>query len=170
MSNKKLDVSVNRGVLIKRSEKLVIAARSNAVAAFTAILKKYPLKVSGVISDIDEVSWDFFMTAASVWGAMMRIGNKKLPDETVTKLSFILAKTAEEFDVDLMKAVEDCSSFVDRSIEGPREEDKFPVVLAAAGMWVFWNVFGRSPEGSQEEELSGDFGVLAVHPFIDWWV
>lgn len=152
--------------LLERAETLVQAANVNAVGMFTPLLERFP-----ILQEVDTEQWDFVLTVAGVFMAASRLNNLGLGDAREDKLMQLVAVHLDQWKPDGVRGFEDCKGLFEREFDrltAARHEPRF-VAADAVGMWIVWNVLGRSPQTDEEWQLVRATGTLATHAFFDWW-
>lgn len=152
--------------LLERAGNLVQAAHINAVGMFTPLLERFP-----ILKRVDTEQWDFVLTVAGVFMAASRLNNLRLGDTREERLMEIVADRLNRWKPDGIRAFEDCKGLFEKEfhrLTAAAHEPRF-VAADAVGIWIVWNVLGRSPQTDEECQLVRATGTLATHAFFDWW-
>lgn len=152
--------------LLDRAGNLVQAAHINAIGMLTPLLERFP-----ILERVDIEQWDFVLTVAGVFMATSRLNNLKLGDSHEERLMEIVADSLTRWKPDGICAFEDCKGLFEEEYDrltAVRHEPLF-VSADAVGIWIVWNVLGRSPQSDEECQLVRAAGTLTTHAFFDWW-
>ena len=153
--------------LLKQADTLVQVAETNAISAFTPLLKKFSF-----LREVDEERWAFILTIASVFIAVNQLANLGLGENRQRKLmGRVGAKLIQWDPSNGRRGFEDCASFYERTLNAFAREGDDPRFVASdpLGFWVVWNVLGRPPESEEERRLVRTVGGMIHYTFLNWW-
>lgn len=146
---------------------LLYAVKTLAVSSYSTLHKRYP-----ELSKFDLDSWDFFMTVAGLYAAVMRLKVKLGPQEIHQYIPFLEAEIDAWDRLNGVRALLDCDGFVNRGLpdEVPDSRlDREALLAYALGMWVLWNLYQSEPPGDHRE-LAQAIGGMMFCSFANWWV
>jgi hypothetical protein len=163
--------------LFDRAATLVQAAKTNAVPMLIPLLDRFP-----ILRQVDTEHWDFVLTVAGVSMAATRLNYLRLGDAREKKLVEVVTEHLNEWNADGIRGFEDCkglfeTQFDSRKFAGDElwqrlvraEQVSRFSVSDALGTWIVWNLLGRAPKTEEECRLVRETGILATHPFSNWW-
>lgn len=152
--------------LLERAEKLVQAARANAITIFTPLLDRFPL-----LRQVDVGHSDFILSIAGVFMAATRLNNLRLGGDREEKLMKIVAGRLEQWRADGIRGFEDCKELFEGEFDRLTSAGHEPRFVAsdAVGKWIVLNILGRPPRTNEECMLVRVTGVAVTHTFFDWW-
>lgn len=153
--------------LLKRADMLVHAANINAISMFTPNLDEHPC-----LGAVNSENWDFVLTVAGVFTAVVRIGSLRLEEAREQKLMDKISEHCIKWNAEkALPALNDCRSFVDKNIDAltAAGHEHGSVFFDALGLWIIWNVFGRAPQTDEERKLVHVVGSETAHTFYNWW-
>jgi hypothetical protein len=155
-----------RDPLPERAGNLVGAAQANAVGMFQPLLERFP-----ILREVDVKHSDFILTVAGVFIAASRLNSLRLGDGLEEKLMELVAEGLNQWNPDGIGGFEDCKSLFESEFDRltAAEHDPRFVAADALGIWIAWNVLGRSPQTNEESMLVRATGTMITHTFFDWW-
>ena len=103
--------------------------------------------------------------------AATRLNNLRLGDIREDKLMNVVSKRLNEWMPDGIHCFDDCKGFFEAEFDRLNATGYEPRFVAsdAVGLWIAWNLLGRSPKTEEELQLVRTTGILATTPFFDWW-
>jgi hypothetical protein len=116
--------------------------------------------------------WDFFVTIAGVFIALMGLRTLNLNEKRRLKLEKkVAAHLVRLYPAIARLGFEKCKSFFDKAsndLSNAGYEPRF-VASDSIGAWVVSEILGRPADTDQELTLARKIGVIIVHSFSDWW-
>jgi hypothetical protein len=155
--------------LNERAEKLVTAAKIQAVASFVPMLDKFPF-----LSKVKPTDWDFFITVAGVFIASSILEQLRLDNKRKESLMDIVSNNLLEWNSDGIAAFDDCKYLFEKvheelSVTAEYQKDNKFLAADSLGMWVTWNLLQHKPENNDEINFSRTIGLITIHAFSNWW-
>jgi hypothetical protein len=152
--------------LEERAQSLVEIAQGNAVTMFTPLLDRFPM-----LRQVNTEHWDFFLTVAGVFMAATRLNDLGLQGKRKEKIMEIVARNLDQWKSDGTRGFEDCKSLFEHEFDrltATGHESRF-VASDGLGIWIVWNIFGRSPQSDDECALVRVIGIMVTHNFFEFW-
>lgn len=152
--------------MVGSAERLPSLAGIFAVSSLVPHLDRYPF-----LRDADPVRWDFVVSSACIFLAVMQLPMLGLPPEGEGQILGAATASVAKWHSDGPRAVEACRSMFDREYDRLAKGGHPDRYLAtdALGTWIFWNLFDRAPSSQSEVEFARSIGVGIVHEFFDYW-
>ena len=116
--------------------------------------------------------WDFIVTIAGVFFALIRLRTLNLNEKRRLKLEKKVAVCLVQlYPRGARPAFENCKSFFDQAYYGLLGADHDPQLIAsdAIGMWVVWEILSHRAETDHEIKLVRWVGLMIVKTFFEWW-
>lgn len=108
-----------------------------------------------------EADWRFFVSAAALYVASLRLYEQVSPERHASLNEIINAKLP----MGISQAMTECSQFMTRAGQAAVE----PEMLASTlGYWVLSRIFRRVPS-SEQAELATKIGLAVTANFGAWW-
>ena len=111
--------------------------------------------------------WDFVVTIAGVFIALIRLRTLNLNEKRCLKLENLCACIPQSQDQHLKSA----SHFSTRPIMIFQTQVRESQLVASdtIGGWVVWAILGHPAETELELTLARRVGIMIVHSFFNWW-
>lgn len=151
--------------LSDKAHLLVPTAHGMAVALYSSASKIF--KSIESLESQDMKWWDFLLTVGEIFTAVSQLNHEPLTEQDRDQLREIIADDLDKWNPRSLTALEDCTSFVDRTI-GNREGET-NAFSDAVGAWVVWNLFGNLPSDDEGRQLIRVLGLACVTIFIKYW-
>lgn len=151
----------------EQAGRLVWSAGANATLAYKPLLDRHA-RITGFGSE----KWQFYLTVAGVYAAIMRLVQERVLDgaELDEVLGLIERSLAARYP-DGPAALEECRTMVDASFAaGGREEGEDPGFAFSdrVGAWVLFELNGPR-ELKDGHALIRDLGLAVTAAFAAWW-
>jgi hypothetical protein len=168
--------------LLREADDLVQVAEMNATVMFESLLKKFSF-----LREVDLKRWEFIVTIASVFIAIVRLQELGLGENRQQKLmERVGAKLIQWNPTNGRRRFENCASFYEKafneltsvsepqfvgsdalgswtSVSGPQF-----VGSDALGSWVVWSVLSRPAQSEEEHRLVRVVGGMVTHTYFKW--
>jgi hypothetical protein len=148
---------------------LVRAANTLAFGMFGKISDEFPFIPH---DERGQRYWDFVVTIAGVFFALIRLRTLNLNEKRRLKLEKkVAACLVQSYPQNARLAFEHCHSFFDKAYYAVLDADHDPKLVAsdAIGMWVVWEILRNPAETEQELKLVRWVGLMIVNSFFEWW-
>jgi len=160
---------IKRDRLERDAALLVGAANTLAIGAFVKISNEFRF----IPQDEQSVRyWDFAVTIAGVFFALIRLRTLNLNEKRRLKLEKKVAVCLVQlYPRGARPAFENCKSFFDQAYYGLLGADHDPQLIAsdAIRMWVVWEILSHRAETDHEIKLVRWVGLMIVKTFFEWW-
>lgn len=153
------------GQLLTQADRLIPAAKANAVAMSITLLDKFP-----IFAKIKPEHADFVLTIAGVFIAAERLKEIATNSEQTEQLLAVISDRLSQWRDDSIFALDDCQTLFHSEVNRLSKagwESKF-LTSDAIGIWIVFNLLGHTPK-DDECELVRATGVIITHSFFNWW-
>ena len=151
-----------------QADALVGAARVLATSSFVSVLDKHPF-----LRNCDVQQWEFFVAAACVFSATIKLKNLQFGFEHEALLMDRVATSMRAWDRQALDCFDDCGAFYESTfdvVHSSAHDDNARFSSAdVIGSWIVWNIVRHAPTSLDEKSLARSIGTLVVHSFFDWW-
>ena len=155
--------------LTEKAGMLTLAAKTVATTSYTNVLDRFP-----ALEKVDKTHWDFILTTAGVFVGISQLNHEGIAEEKKDEVRDVVANSLLDVYPDGVKAVEDCTTFVDSTHDGfanltEYKENPQWLFLDCLGSWIVGNVLGHLADSDDERQLVRVLGGFVVHGFTSWW-
>jgi len=157
-----------RDLLERDAALLVGAANTHAVSMFVTFVDEFPFIPH---DERDQRYWDFVVTIAGVFLALIRLRTLNLNEKRRLKLEKKVAERLVQLYPRVARtAFEKCQSFFDKTYYDFVAAGYDPQLVAsdAIGSWIALEILRHPPNTEQEFKLVRWVGTMIFQPFFSW--
>jgi hypothetical protein len=164
-------VGQNDDPLTERADTLVHMAAASAAASHGPLSERFPIVREAIAQPSDLKHFDFILTIAGVFVAIMRLSEFVGEDRGRTILTKVHAHLAQWNSEHGLSGLKHCHAFFDKNTERFVEmgHDKRYIASDTLGLWAIRDILGRRPGTDEERELARTIGAVLTDGFYDWW-
>ena len=158
-----------RDLLERDAALLVGAANTHAISMFGKFVDEFPFIPH---DERAQRYWDFVITIAGVFLALIRLRTLNLNEKRRLKLEKKVAERLVQLYPRLARtAFEKCQSFFDKTYYDLLDAGYDPQLVASdtLGTWVALEILRHPPDTEQEFKLVRWVGTMIFQPFFSWW-
>jgi len=156
--------------LLERDAALLVgAANTHAISMFVRFTDEFPFIRH---DERSQGYWDFVVTIASVFLALIRLRTLNLNEKRRLKLEKEVAgRLVQLYPRYARPAFEKCHSFFDKTFYDLLDAGYDPELVASdtIGAWVALEILRHPPDTEQELRFVRWVGTMISQPFFDWW-
>lgn len=148
--------------MVERTNEFIMRAKMMTTASFTTFYethKKYGDELCDRYQKDANKEYEFYLIIACLSHLVfeeLHNANKTNADEVIE----LMTKGLNNYNNLAKTGLTDCINFIVNGSEKEKPEYTFIIV---PGMWVFWNLFDRRPDGEDEFNVVLTFGNMARH-------